>query len=245
MTLAEACLKLAEELPVSLLESLILQLRNGQLPKVPNPHYQSRVDAVWNSWRDQAGEMLAMLDVLILSKQRSTTWELVWTGPSTPLVPTRRTEQVILDLIRGTQVRFSVTSFGIFQITRMVQELALLLDRGADLRIVVGDRESGTADNLDRHVRQLGDRVISQATILHWPAGRRSRNDQGHAGLMHAKVAVADSHTAFLTSANLTEAAFELNMELGVLVRGGVLPAKIDQLLDFLVESGDLQRLSV
>jgi len=52
---------------------------------------------------------------------------------------------------------------------------------------------------------------------------------------------VADSRVAFLTSANLTEAALERNMELGVLIRGGNLPASIDRLIDALLESGELQ----
>jgi phosphatidylserine/phosphatidylglycerophosphate/cardiolipin synthase-like enzyme len=58
---------------------------------------------------------------------------------------------------------------------------------------------------------------------------------------MHVKTVVADSQVAFLTSANLTEAAFELNMELGVLIRGGHLPGTIERLVDSLVESGALQ----
>jgi phosphatidylserine/phosphatidylglycerophosphate/cardiolipin synthase-like enzyme len=58
---------------------------------------------------------------------------------------------------------------------------------------------------------------------------------------MHAKAAVADSRIAFLTSANLTEAALERNMELGVLIRGGTLPGLIDRLIDGLVESGDMR----
>jgi len=62
---------------------------------------------------------------------------------------------------------------------------------------------------------------------------------------MHAKAAVADSRIAFLTSANLTEAAFERNMELGALIRGGTLLASIDRLIDALVESGELQALTV
>ena len=41
------------------------------------------------------------------------------------------------------------------------------------------------------------------------------RDTGGRSGLMHVKTIVADSQVAFLTSANLTEAAFELNMELG------------------------------
>jgi phosphatidylserine/phosphatidylglycerophosphate/cardiolipin synthase-like enzyme len=58
---------------------------------------------------------------------------------------------------------------------------------------------------------------------------------------MHAKAVVADSHVAFLTSANLTEAALERNMELGVLIRGGMLPVSIERLVDALVISGELQ----
>jgi phosphatidylserine/phosphatidylglycerophosphate/cardiolipin synthase-like enzyme len=58
---------------------------------------------------------------------------------------------------------------------------------------------------------------------------------------MHAKTAVADSCVAFLTSANLTEAAFERNMELGVLIHGGRLPAAIDRLIDALMECGKVQ----
>ena len=58
---------------------------------------------------------------------------------------------------------------------------------------------------------------------------------------MHAKAAVADSRVAFLTSANLTEAALERNMELGVLIKGGILPASIDRLIDALLESSELQ----
>ena len=57
---------------------------------------------------------------------------------------------------------------------------------------------------------------------------------------MHVKTAVADSRVAFLTSANLTEAALERNMELGVLIRSGTLPAAIDRLIDALLESGEL-----
>jgi hypothetical protein len=44
MTTADACLKLVEELPGSLGESLIAQLRAGGVPAMPNPGYQGRVD---------------------------------------------------------------------------------------------------------------------------------------------------------------------------------------------------------
>jgi len=44
---------------------------------------------------------------------------------------------------------------------------------------------------------------------------------------LHAKLAVADGESLFISSANLTNAAMQLNMELGVLICGGELPAQV------------------
>jgi cardiolipin synthase A/B len=134
-----------------------------------------------------------------------------------------------------------MTSFGIFQVPRLMEELEHSLERGVALRIVLGDREAHSDQELDRQRQQLGRAVATGASLWQWPAERRPRDEQGHAGLMHVKAAVADSRVAFLTSANLTEAALERNMELGVFIRGGNLPASIDRLVDALIESGELQ----
>lgn len=61
-----------------------------------------RLIAVWEQ-TDISGDVLA--GILIGAtfarekSQRESTVELVWTGPTTPFVPTRRTEQVLLDII--------------------------------------------------------------------------------------------------------------------------------------------------
>jgi len=243
MTAAEACLKLVEELPGSLVESLIGQLRGGVLPAMPNPGYQGRVDEFLRHRSDARGELAPMLEVALVAKRSRQTAELVWTGPSTPVVPVRRTEQVLCDLIRCAERRLTMTSFGIFQVPRLVEDLERSLERGVALRIVLGDREAHSDQEIDRQRQQLGRAVATGASLLQWPAERRPRDEQGHAGLMHVKAAVADSKVAFLTSANLTEAALERNMELGVLIRGGHLPAAIDRLVDALLESGELQTL--
>ena len=243
MTAAEASLKLVEELPGSLVESLIVQLRAGAAPAMPSPGYQGRVDEFLRYRSDAHGELAPMLEVALAAKRARQTTELVWTGPATPVVPVRRTEQVLCDLIRCAERRLTMTSFGIFQVPRLVEELERSLERDVALRIVLGDRESHSDQEIDRQRHQLGRVVAAQATLLQWPPERRARDEQGHAGLMHVKAAVADAKVAFLTSANLTEAALERNMELGVLVRGGGLPAAIDRLFDALVESGELQTL--
>src|ERR1700693_983940 len=100
------------------------------------------------------------------------------------------------------------------------------------------------AEERARQRHQLGRVVVTGASLLQWPTERRPRDEQGRTGLMHVKAAVADSKVAFLTSANLTEAALERNMELGVLIRGGHMPTAIDRLIDALLELGQLQSVS-
>jgi phosphatidylserine/phosphatidylglycerophosphate/cardiolipin synthase-like enzyme len=240
MTTAEACLKLVEELPGSLAESLIAQLRAGAAAAMPNPGYQARVDEFLRSRADVRRELAPMLEVALTAKRLRPTTELVWTGPATPVVPARRTEQVLFELIRGAERSLTVTSFGIYQVPRLVEELEQALERGVALRMVLGDRELHSEQEIERQRQQLGRVVAARATLLQWPLERRARDEAGHAGLMHAKAAVADARIAFLSSANLTEAALERNMELGVLIRGGSLPAAIERLVDALLESGEL-----
>ena len=54
---------------------------------------------------------------------------------------------------------------------------------------------------------------------------------------------MADGRWLFLSSANLTEYAFTINMELGVLVTGGKLPTQVERHFDRLVEVGQLEKV--
>jgi len=99
MTAAEACLRLTEELPTSLVGSLIHALRDGRKPFLSNPTYQARVDEFLRQWDTRKSELAPMLDVALSAKRLAPTADLVWTGPATTAVPVRRTEQVLFDLI--------------------------------------------------------------------------------------------------------------------------------------------------
>jgi phosphatidylserine/phosphatidylglycerophosphate/cardiolipin synthase-like enzyme len=63
-------------------------------------------------------------------------------------------------------------------------------------------------------------------TFWMWPAEQRPELPAGRAAL-HAKAAVADVHTALVTSANLTGHGINENMELGLVVRGGPVPRRL------------------
>ena len=67
--------------------------------------------------------------------------------------------------------------------------------------------------------------------------------DSAPTASVHAKCAVADGALAFVTSANLTEAAMERNMELGVLMRGGQLPSLLETHLAALVTTKQLREV--
>jgi phosphatidylserine/phosphatidylglycerophosphate/cardiolipin synthase-like enzyme len=74
--------------------------------------------------------------------------------------------------------------------------------------------------------------------VYYWPKEKRGQDDKGKLGILHVKCAVADGRWLFLSSANLTEYAFTINMELGVLVTGGNLPAQVQEHFDRLVCAG-------
>jgi phosphatidylserine/phosphatidylglycerophosphate/cardiolipin synthase-like enzyme len=155
MTPAEACLKLVEELPRSLVESLIAQLRGGYTPSMPSPGYQAKADEFVRRWPAARSELAAMFDVALTARRSAPTTELVWTGPPTAGVPGRRTEQVLFDLIQCAERRLTVMSFGIFQVARLVVGLEEALVRGVGIRIVLGDREGIGDEEIDRQRRQL------------------------------------------------------------------------------------------
>jgi phosphatidylserine/phosphatidylglycerophosphate/cardiolipin synthase-like enzyme len=60
---------------------------------------------------------------------------------------------------------------------------------------------------------------------------------------MHVKAAIADGHVALVTSANLTGAALEHNMELGLVVTGGSVPRRLAEHFRTLMADGVLQRI--
>jgi phosphatidylserine/phosphatidylglycerophosphate/cardiolipin synthase-like enzyme len=51
---------------------------------------------------------------------------------------------------------------------------------------------------------------------------------------------VADGRWLFVSSANLTEQAFSINMELGVLITGGTTPVQVEVHFGKMIESGVL-----
>jgi phosphatidylserine/phosphatidylglycerophosphate/cardiolipin synthase-like enzyme len=86
----------------------------------------------------------------------------------------------------------------------------------------------------------LGSEVAKHATIYTWPAELRPKTPKGTRASLHAKCAVADGERLLVSSANLTEFALTLNMELGLLVEGDDVPQRVQNHLESLMETGVL-----
>jgi phosphatidylserine/phosphatidylglycerophosphate/cardiolipin synthase-like enzyme len=92
-------------------------------------------------------------------------------------------------------------------------------------------------------VRALGAAVAENAKLYVWPKGKRPLTEAGKYGSLHAKIALADDSNLLISSANLTGYALSLNMEMGLLVRGGETPLQVGHHLRYLVEQGVFERI--
>ena len=159
--------------------------------------------------------------------------ELVWTGPSTGQFPIRHTEQVLCELIETAKKQLFLVSFVAYEVSSIIKALTQAIERQVQINILLesSDKHGGrvTHDSVSR----MKD-FLPSANVFTWAADKKLQRGQLK-GAIHAKCAVADGDTAFITSANLTTAAMECNFELGTLVKGGHLPLLLHQHLETLI----------
>ncbi|MCG7932568.1 MAG: DISARM system phospholipase D-like protein DrmC [Candidatus Thiodiazotropha lotti] len=156
--------------------------------------------------------------------------ELVWTGPSTEMVATRRTEQALLEVINAAKQTLFLMSFVAYKVGSVTEALKKAVGRGVSVSIVL---ESSDQHGGDISIDSIGKmhESVAGAKIYFW----REKDGDFIGGKVHAKVAVADESECFISSANLTGYAMEKNMEAGVLIRGGDIPERLHQHLNALV----------
>lgn len=219
--------------------------RDGSLHQlVTTPAARAALDRLIATWKQTgiSGDVLAGILVGAAfarqQAQRESSIELVWTGPTTPFVATRRTAQVLLDLIRHAQSDLFLVSFVAYDVASVVDALNAVAARGVDVRILL---ETSTSHGGSLSVDPIATmrRCVPSATPYVWT----DRPAPFTEGRVHAKVAVADGNVAFLTSANLTGHALEKNMEAGVVIRGGHVPTGLRAHLHALIETKVIRKI--
>lgn len=210
------------------------------LPSLVNtPNAASLISDVIHSWQETKLSHIELALMLFAASNAYTaatkgqSIELVWTGPTTPFVSARRTEQVLLEVIDSAKTKLFFTSFVAYKIESIISALNEACDRGVQIDMLVESSvEHGGSINIDviSKLRQL----VPKANLYAWA----EKTEEFVDGKVHAKVVVADERVCFITSANLTGYALNRNMEVGVLIREGSIPNTLHRHLELLINTG-------
>ncbi len=256
--IVESAYSLACSLPSSTVEAVAAaistspdSLRAEISKKVPHHQHRDMALAFVDRWRSEANEVdgrtvAVALQSAALSEQTnrdSHSVELVWTGPDTEATPFRRTEQAILQVLDAAKSKITLVSFAVYRIPNVGKALVRAAKRGVRLTVIVETPDKIEGQGEYSTIKALGQEVAACSTVYFWPKENRPLGDNNKVGILHVKCAVADGEWLFLSSANLTQQAFTINMELGMLVRGGSMPSRVEQQFDRLIQSGQLKQV--
>jgi cardiolipin synthase len=205
---------------------------------VSTPAAANLIHQLIDAWRtttvsaDELASMLLSASHVVARVSNQQSAELVWTGPTTPFVSARRTEQALLQVINSAEHSLFIISFVAYDISSIVTALNDASDRGVVISMLLElSQDHGGSITFDVISRMRT--LVPAAKLYAW----REKSEPFTDGRVHAKVAVADSKICFITSANLTAYAMEKNMEAGVLLSGGKIPELLNAHLNSLVDT--------
>ena len=201
-----------------------------------------RLDQAWSKSKDTSPSVVASAlrgasAAAVLRENRGTV-ELVWTGPSTVQVPVRHTEQVLCEVIEAAKRRLFLVSFVAYDVDSIIRALRGAIGRQVQIDVLLESSEKHGGRVTNDSVKAMKS-ILPSIDVYVWSSDKKSMPGQ-LSGAVHAKCAVADGELAFITSANLTTAAMERNMELGVLVKGGELPSQLYLHLEALIAQKEI-----
>lgn len=234
-------------LPPHVRERLAAALDSGLLPATPSAGPLRSVLGNVESM-GQVAAALAGLDHLDVSAAAAALWirsvsklevrsprvDLVWSGPEVPGLHARDTKRVYEELLGSADRSLWVSTYVFFDGPRAFGTLARRIDTVPELRVMLLlniQRRRGDTTVAEELVRRFAERSWTvespgklRAAVFYDP---RAFEPDEPSGVLHARAVVSDDESVFVTSANLTEAAWERNIELRLLVRDCVLAASI------------------
>jgi cardiolipin synthase len=196
------------------------------------------------AYRGIPGPAIALaLDAAARTAARIERPDLVWSGPEVPGLQARDTRRVYEELVAAARRSIWVSMYVYYDGQRAFRTLADRLEATPELRVTILlniQRKHGDTTTSDELIVRFADRFWKRD----WPGARqpgvyydpRSLDPQGAEGVLHAKAVVADEEAVFVTSANLTEAAFDRNIEVGVLSRDHALAASLARHFQVLID---------
>jgi len=201
---------------------------------VPAPHHAEvdRLNLAWAAQPSLAGVAIAVALESVQSARRLAdiaVVEVVVTGPESPAAPVRLTSEVVRQLIDQATKRVTLVSYAAYQMASILAALDAAVARGVSVSLILE-----SAEKLDGGG---GAHAYARFRIFQWPIDRREPPD----AKLHAKAVIVDGRDVLLTSANMTHAAYDKNIELGVLCRGGGVASQVQRHFDALIARGVLE----
>ena len=185
----------------------------------------------------------ALIRTVEQSSSRTPMPDLVWSGPEVPGLHARDTRRVYEQLLSSATRSLWASTYAYFDGPRAFDVMARRMDELPALQVTlllnVQRRRGDTSA-----ARELVQRFAERFWTHDWPGSSRpsvyydprSLELDGPTGVLHAKAVVADDHAVFITSANLTEAALDRNIEIGLLVRDPPLATSVSRHFQRLIE---------
>jgi phosphatidylserine/phosphatidylglycerophosphate/cardiolipin synthase-like enzyme len=201
--------------------------------------------------RGISGPAVALaLDAVAAAAAKVDRPDLVWSGPAVAGLQARDTRRVYEELVAGAERSIWVSTFAFYDGHQAFRTLAERMDEAAAVQVTLLlniQRRPGDTTAADAVVARFAERFWTQD----WPGERRpsvfydprSLGLAGSEGVLHAKAVVVDDRAAFVTSANLTEAAFDRNIEVGVLSLERTLAASLARHFRVLIDQNLLRTL--
>jgi cardiolipin synthase len=237
--LYQAIARAAIDLPANHVELLAQRISEHETPRTasvvtkepPVPAFTAAASNIVSCWRTNADGLngVAVASALrgaIAARQevdRVQQVELAWTGPGTTHIRAFPTSDVLIQVIDSAQRELVLISFASTRVEKILAALRRAMERGVDISLLLEN-----SDASEGNYESFGPEPFAdiEATTYEWSNLERPRVHDKVA-VMHAKIAIADGQTAFITSANLTGKALDHNMEAGVLVTGGPIPSSL------------------
>ena len=170
--------------------------------------------------------------------------DLVWSGEQVPGLRSRKTSQVVDELITGATTSIWISSYAYYNGHKTFEKLAARMDSTDSLKVTLLlniQRRWGDTSTADELVNKFGTKLWEKD----WPGTRHPEvfydprsllQDGDQKAVLHAKAIVADGEAALITSANLTEKALGQNIEAGILTRDRTIAGSLVRHFEILIE---------
>lgn len=204
----------------------------------PSPGYALHIASVADAWRDAqelpgraVAAALRAAGTAVSEERRDNRLSLVWTGPPTSEITLRSTRAVLNTLVAQATDTLVLVSYAGYDVDDLATNLRTAIDRGVEVTLIL---ETKTAGGLSVEPADAFTMLRGRARFYTWPPEQREAHHASTARL-HAKCAIKDRRDALITSANLTAAAINDNMELGVLIQASAAAERLHRHFELLI----------